>query len=184
MFDHLTGHKEEASGDSLKKITELAALHEELEAEYKLLEAQAKEAKKKFLKVSQEYLPQALMDAGINNFELANGRKVGYKEELTCSIKDIDKLVKFLEDRGDDAIVKVNFDTGKLPQNIVNRIMKDFNDNYGILAEVKTTVHPMTLKSYFTGLLGLKKNSIAEMTIGEVDQDMVNIFTYYKTTVK
>lgn len=184
MLDHLTNHKEEANVDSLKRITNLAQDYTEREVEMKLAEANFNEAKKNFNKVSMELIPEAMMQAGVNSFELTDGRSVSYKEELSASVKDYDKLAKFLEARGDDGLIKVSLEIGKVPQNILNKIMAELADKYGILAEIKTFVHFQTLKSYLSGLVGLKKNSVAEMAIAELDDEMVNVFTFYKTKVK
>ena len=183
-FDHLVNHKEEATEDSLKKIVELAEAYKERKAELELAEAQAKQAKKAFNKVSQELIPEAMQQAGVSSFELTTGEKVAYKEELSASVKDYDRLVGFLSERGDDGIVKVSIEIGKVPQNILNKVIRDLSDKYGILADVKLFVHPMTLKSYFSEICGIKKNSVAEMSVSDIDSQMVGIYTYFKTTIK
>jgi hypothetical protein len=181
---HLEDHEENAPKDQLDRITDLARLMMDLEEELKQADATAKEAKKRFNKVSMELLPEAMMTAGLNNFELDNGATVSYKEELSASVKDYNKLSVFLQDHGDDALLKTSFNVEKLPQNIVNSIMRDFASKYGIDAEIKTFIHPQALKAYLSRMIGLKKGSKAKITIGDIDQEMCSTFTFYKSKVK
>jgi hypothetical protein len=183
-LSHLTEHVEETPQDLLEKITFLAEEHKHLKKMLDYADEQAKQAKKDFNKVSMEMLPEAMMQAGMSSFEMDDGSKVSYKEELTASVKDYTKLEAFLEERGDDGILKVSFEVGKLPKNITNAIMKDLHDKYGIDADVKVFVHSQTLKAYFSRLCGIKKGSTAEMTIGDIDEEMVSTFTFYKSKIK
>ena len=183
-LDYLTNHKEESTEDSLQKIVALSQQFLEAKDELALAEYQAKQAKKRFNTLSMELIPDALMNAGVTSFELTDGSKISYKEEVSTSVKDIERLTKFLEERGDDDIVKTTINVGKLPQNIVNKIMKDFGDKYGLVPEIKSSVHHKTLSSYISTLCGIKKGSEAQLAIGELDPEMINAYTFYKTVVK
>lgn len=185
-LDHLLAeadnHKPEE--DSLKRITELAKTFIEKEEAVALAKANLKIAEQEFNKVSQELIPEAMINAGINNFELDSGKKVSYTEKLSTSVQDQDKLAKFLETRGDDGLVKVTLTLGKTPQNILNKIVRELADKYGLMPDVAQGVHHATVTSYFSRLLGLKKGTTAEISLADIDDTMVNAFTYYKTTVK
>jgi hypothetical protein len=175
---------EAPEGDSLQRITDLANRLKEAITANELAEANAKATKALVNKLSMELLPEAMLEIGMTSFELATGEKVSYQEKLSTTCKDTDKLVKFLEDRGDDGIVKVSIELGKTPQNILNSIVKDLADKYGLLADVKQGVHHSTLTSYFSELCGIKKNTVAKMGLAELDETMVNAYTYYKTKIK
>jgi len=183
-YDHLLNNEDLPQEDSLTKLRGLAELYKEKEKAYKEAEKEAKELKKQFNKVSMELIPDAMTSVGMTSFKLDNGEEVSYSEELNASIKDQGKLTKFLESRGDDALIKTTLELGKIPQNILHRIMRDFEENYGLVPEVKESVHHKTLGAYFKELCGLKKGSVAKMTVAEIDKDMVNIFTYFKTKIK
>lgn len=183
-FSHLTEHKEEASEDLLVKVSRLAKDMLKQQKNVADYEALLKVEKAKLNKLSQELIPQAMSQAGMTKFELDTGETVSCKEEATVSIQDMDKLTKFLEGRGDDGIIKCDMSFGKLPQNIINRLMQDMGEKYDLAPDVKTTVHSQTLKSYFNGLLGFKKGSKAKLSIGELEEGMVNVFTLFKTIIK
>lgn len=182
LLEEADNHQPEE--DSLKRVVELANTFIEKEEALALAEANVAIAKKEFNKVSQELIPEAMINAGINSLKLDSGKEVTYQEKLSTSVQDQDKLAKFLEKRGDDGIVKVTLSLGKTPQNILNRIVSDLADKYGLMPDVDQGVHHATVTSYFSGLLGLKKGSTAEMSLADIDDTMVNAFTYYKTTVK
>jgi len=185
-YSHLVDESvsEVTETDTLKRLEKLAELYTETKLIVEKKEAELKKAKKNFNKISQELIPEAMMSVNMAAIELQDGRMLRVKQELSASVKDYNKLVKFLEDRGDDSIVKTSLELGKLPQNIVNRIMRDFSETYDLFPDVKTSVHHKTLSSYLSKLCGIKKGSKAELPLGALDKDMVNAYTYYKTVVK
>jgi len=185
-YSHLLNDQveDEVTEASLERLVKLADLYKERKKQVEAAEVALKEAKKNFNKLSQELIPETMSSLGMSSFKLDDGREVSYKQELSATVKDYGKLVKFLEDRGDDSIVKTSLELGKLPQNIVNRIMRDFSETYDLFPDVKTSVHHKTLSSYLSKLCGIKKGSKAELPLGALDKDMVNAYTYYKTVVK
>jgi len=152
-------------------------------AELKALELQVKEKKSEVNQLSQGVLPDAMTEAGLQKLELADGSKLEVKEMMSYSVKDMSLLQKFLEERGDDALLKTSLELGKLPSNIVTMVLRTLKDEFSVEAEHKTTIHAATLKAYFNNLLGLGKQE-AEMIAAELDEDMISHYSYYKTTVK
>ena len=183
-LSYLEEHTEDVEEDKLDRIVRLSEMYLELEIELKQAEEGAKQAKKRFNKCSMEQLPEALQSAGMESFKLEDGAEVSYKTELNASVKDYTLLESFLEERGDDALIKTSFNVAQIPKNIVNRIMKDFSDKYGIDADVNTTIHPQTLKAYLMRICGLKKGTVAEVPIGYINQEMVSTFVFYKSKIK
>jgi hypothetical protein len=117
-------------------------------------------------------------------FQLDTGEMVEFKEEINCTVKDIDALYDFLEERGDGNLVKINLEIGKVPKSILSKIVQKVNEEFGILAESKLTIHHSTLRSYIKNLCGIGGQSEAEIPLAALDEDMVKTFTYYKTKVK
>lgn len=185
-LSHLTNHEEATSVDKIDRITELAELYRKRKIAVDATADKAKEAKKAFNQVSMEALPEAMAMAGVKEIELIDGAMVSYKEEANVTVKDIEKLKAFLVHRGDDALLKCSLEFGKLPENIVNKIMSVLDDKFGLTPEIKVFVHPATLKSYFNTMLGLKKKSVAETSMADLNQDAigVSLFTMSKSTVK
>lgn len=170
--------------DSLLNITALAQEYIDKQADYILLEHRAKEAKKLFNKVSQEDIPNAMMEVGLSEIKLANGQKVSFKEDVSCSIKDYNKLDEFLSERGEDGMMKVTLEVGKTPKNILRMILKDLYEKYEITAVPKQFVHPMTMASYVRRLCGINGKTVAEMSVADIDETMLSVYRFYKTTIK
>ena len=184
LLDHLNEEAEQAGEDSLQRIRRLAEDYKDRETIVKRLEAELKEAKKAFNKVSMELIPQAMMEVNIQSFQLDTGENVSFKEEVKASVKDYDRFYNFLEDRGDAALMKISLIIGKVPQSILAKIVQELHNNFGILAETKMFIHPMTLNKYIRELCGLGAAEDAEMTLAELDDAMIAAYTYYKTKVK
>lgn len=183
-LSHLTNHEEQASEDTMEKIVNLVRQYEEKKDALAMAEHNAKQAKKEFNNVSMHMIPDALGQAGLNSIELSNGKKVSYKTEASASVQNMSKFSEFLEEHGDDSLMKCTLEIGKVPTNILQAVLRDLSDKYGIEAEVKQSIHHMTLKSYVEELLGIKKNSSAKMTIGDIDDKMLKVYTFNKTIVK
>lgn len=183
-LDHLTEHvAAEPEATTLEQITEYAMILQNKREELAEIEADVKDKKAVINKLEQELLPEAMLAVGLTEFKLASGKKVSLKEELSCSVKDYSLLGTFLEERGDDALLKSTIEVGKLPDNIVGMILNDLKDKYDIDGTSKTYIHPSTLKAYFKRVCGVGSDVPADVPIAELNEEMVNTFTYYKTTI-
>jgi hypothetical protein len=187
-FKHLEeeadAQEETQKMDSLLLLTTLAKDYQDLEKEYKDLEEQAKEAKKAFNKVSQEYIPNAMMEVGLSEIKLSDGKKVSFKEDVSCSIKDYNLLDDFLTARGEEGMMKMTLEIGKVPNNILQMILQDLTSKYDITAIPKHYVHPQTMASYVRSLCGINGQTEAQMSIAELDEAMLSVYRFYKTTIK
>lgn len=173
-----------AETDSLLHLTALAEEWQEKKAAYLELETQMKDAKKEFNKVSQEDIPNAMMEVGLSEIKLTDGKKVSFKEEVSCSVKDYSKLDQFLSERGDEGLMKITLDVGRVPTNILSSILKDLYTKYDISAIPKQFVHPMTMASYVRKMCGINGKTVAEMSVAEIDDTMLSVYRFYKTTIK
>ncbi|MCP4229077.1 MAG: hypothetical protein GY771_02880 [bacterium] len=187
-FSHLEqsaeNNEQAAKEDSLLHLTALAHDWQEAKDEYLALERQAEQAKKVFNKISQEDIPNTMMQVGLSEIKLINGQKVAYKEDVSCSIKDYDKLDAFLSERGEDGMMKITLEVGKVPKNILRMILQELSEKFEIQAVPKQFVHPATMAAYIRRLCGINGVTEAEVNVAEIDPEMLTVFRYYKTTVK
>lgn len=184
-LSHLTDHVEDQPEvSSLEEISSYGNALIEKKEELAELEAKVKEKKAEVTKLEQELLPQAMLSIGMRSFKLSSGEELSIKEELSCSVKNYDKLYDFLEERGDDALMKTSIEVGKLPQNILNRVLKDLKEKYDLDGTSKLYIHPSTLKAYFRRLCAVGIEGEAQVPLAAIDEDMVSTFTYYKVGIK
>ncbi len=168
--------------DTLTRVMDLATQYDELEGQLKDAEQAAKDAKARFNKVSMELLPEAMM--GMKSITLSDGREVKVTDQLSASVKDYDKLTKFLKGQGDDALLKTTLSIGKVPHNVQNKIIQLLSEKFDIDAEISVNIHPQTLKAYFGKLCGIKAGTVAKVPVGDIDAEMVTLFTFSKTKIK
>lgn len=143
------------------------------------------EAKKRFNRVSQELIPELLMQHGLSEIKLADGAKVAITMEVSPSVKDMNTFVQFLEARGESAIVKTELSFGKLDQSIIKVIQRMLAENLALYPDVKSGVHPMTLKKYIKELCGIGQKEPDDRCIALQDlPECVSAYTFYKTTIK
>ena len=174
----------EAPSDSLAKISKLAKDFKQKQSEVKELEEQLKAKKKEFNKISQDLIPSSMLEVGMTSFQLDSGEHVSFQEEVSVSVKDYDAFYEFLEEQGDDALMKISLVIGKVPKNILAMIIKTINENFGILASSNLYIHPMTLRSYVKSLCGVGGKTEAVMPLSEIDPKMLSTYLFYKTKVK
>jgi hypothetical protein len=184
-FNHLMTQEDDAPDeDSLAKISRLAKAFKQSQETIKGIEDELKREKIIFNKLSQELIPDSMLAVGMTAFQLDTGETVAFKEEVSVTVQDYDSFYKFLEERGDDALMKINLEIGKVPKNILAKMIQTINELFGILATAKMFIHPMTLKKYIKELCGVGGQTEGEITLAELDETMVKTFTFYKTTVK
>lgn len=185
-FAHLVEDAgQEPVGDNvLKQVATLANQWKERKARVEALEAQLKEAKAEFNKVSQDALPNLLLQHGLGKISLATGEAIIVKEEVSASIKNMGRFYEFLLERGDAALVKTDLSFGKVPPEILDKIQSMLADTFDLYPEMKQVIHPQTLQKYIRDLCGIGGASEAAVPLSALDEDMITVFTYYKTTVK
>lgn len=185
-FAHLLGETEkEPVGDNvLRQVADLAAEWKVRKARVEALEAALKEAKLEFNKVSQEALPNILLTNGLGKVNLATGESITIKEEVSASVKHMGRFYEFLLERGDGSLVKTDLSFGKIPPEILDKIQTYLADTYDLYPEMKQVIHPQTLQKYIRDLCGIGGNTEASIPVSALDENMITVFTYYKTTVK
>ncbi len=137
--------------EQLRQVSVLASKIKEGSEEVALLEERLKEAKKEQTKLTDEELPQLLMELGMSSFKLKDGTAVEIKKTYGASIPVADRPQAFqwLRDNGYGDIVKnviaCNFGMGE------DSKADEFYSiarSKGYVPDKKTEVHSSTLRAF------------------------------------
>lgn len=147
----------EISSTELREITALISAQLRLEQELLHAQATVQELEHKLRRVSDELLPDALVNLNISEFKLADGSSVKVKQLLEAGITEqkAPEAFKWLRGHGFGDLIKhqlvVKFSRGeeeklkKLKPELL-KLGVDFND--------KEQVHPQTLKAFCSEQMG------------------------------
>lgn len=183
-FSHLTGQDCTQQQDTLLVLTTLAEEWKQRKQAVEEAERVLKAAKAAFNKVSQEDIPNTMIDAGLSEIKLSDGSKVAFKEDVSCSVKDYRKLQSFLTERGEEGMLKITLEIGNVPSSILNMILRDLSEKYELSAVPKQFVHPATMAAYVRRLCGINGVCPTEIPVSALDDTMLSVYSYYKTTIK
>jgi len=135
----------------LKDLVEAAKYQQHLETKIAEFEEELKNYKEMQRRQSQEIVPNMMAELEINSFELDNGYKVSIKDAYYASIPEANLYACFewLRQSGLDGIIKtvVAANFGKGEDQEAQKVL-DLLTEAGIVADVKSTIHPQTLKSF------------------------------------
>jgi hypothetical protein len=182
--------EEAARPHDLTELAPLVTLMKEQKAEVERLKAELEEAEAAYKKTAQQDVPAVMNYVGYSAIELASGERVKVKEDAAVSVPE-DKeaaFFKFLADRGDQDIIKLQFAFPRMPA-AKRQLLFDLLDANEFEFEFKEGVHPQTLKSYFKKLLGVGEEDREEgIQAGkyvhpDVVRDFTQIFVYYVTSI-
>lgn len=89
-------------------MSQLATQQVELEQQLAAAEAEVKRITKDLRDVAENKLPEALLEAGVSEFTLADGTRVGVAETLYCSVpkKRLDEVIEWLRQTENAAMVR------------------------------------------------------------------------------
>ena len=139
------------SKDLLQSISKTAAAQVAAEEAVADAEAKLKEAKARLETISKQTLPALMRQAGMSEFKLDDGTKITVKEDFHCGISEERAPLAFewLRRNNFDGILKtklgIEFQKGqdavaiKLAETLIKK---------GLPADLKSSVHPQTLKSF------------------------------------
>lgn len=129
----------------------LAGAMVEAETHFKKLEEEAKEAKKSFLEIQQEDLPGLMIEVGLSELTLEDGRRVKVTEEVNAAITAANHpdAMAWLGENGFDGIVKsvVSIEYGRSEVAAAEALTDELQAK-GLPVQFKRTVHPQTLKAF------------------------------------
>jgi len=161
----------------LKQITTMAHLMERQENKVTDLEEQLKAAKEDLRRTAEEDLPQAMIEAGVSELRLDNGRPLKLEEDAKTSItgKTRTAALRWLMDNGYAGLIKTEvvarFNRGAHDEalELSRRIAGEHEE-----VELKETVHAGTLKAFV-------KEQMREGN--PIPMDLFNVHPYQKATL-
>lgn len=140
---------EELATDTLTTIRILATRLDECERDIAVLEHHLKDAKEKKRQIAEVELPEIMNTIGMQDFTLADGKKVKLTVFYDAKIKNQTEAFAYLESVGDESIIKdtvtLNFERGDHDR--ADAIVEQLADQ-GVALKRKEDVHPSTLKAY------------------------------------
>ena len=142
---------ESLNTEGLRTIAEIARAVRQKEEELQNLELLAKKAKAELLKLTDEDLPNLIMELGVRDFTLDDGTKVEIKSTYGAHIKvdNRDEAFAWLKKAGHDDIIKnvTSCQFGRGEDNQAIDFVK-LAESQGFPVTQKRDVHPSTLKAF------------------------------------
>jgi len=175
FLKHAQDDSNDVGMDEMLELKNLVETYDEYSKLVENLEEQLKTAKASFNRVSSELIPTFLNQHGFEEFKLLDGRKVTVKKDISVSVKDFQAFKKFLADRHELDIVKINCAFDRMPDTMMNELF-DFLNKGEYSFALDESVHHQTQKKYFKELLN---------TMNRTDlPDWVSIFDIVSTKIK
>jgi hypothetical protein len=135
----------------LTNISNLMKLQIELEDDITDLEERLTEMNEKLDHVKKELLPEAMLEIGMERFDLSSGEKLAIKRIIGASIKlsNREEAYQWLRKNGFGSLIKGEIVT-KFPAGKEKDMRKLFKEILAkkYLAEMKETVHTQTLGAF------------------------------------
>jgi hypothetical protein len=137
--------------EQLSMVSRLADQQLALERDIEQLEAELKEKKNTYVKVSQVDLPDAMAAINMSSFKLANGASIDIKKGVDASIKVNDKPMAYswLREHGHGAIIKNEF---KVPFGAGEDALAEKLDNFLQTLDHEynssVSIHTQTLRAW------------------------------------
>jgi len=137
--------------DGIQSISVLAETQLDLEGQMEEKENELKVLKEKHRRISQDLLPEALMEAGVSEFKLKDGTKVStltyYSARITPDSRE--EAFSWLRDNNFADLIKntVSVSFGR-DEDETAKILLDELSGQGLNTAQKEWVEPMTLKAF------------------------------------
>lgn len=136
--------------ERLGALSDLVLKMRELEGEIKACNAVIKEFKKEHERLSEQLIPEMMVELGIAGLELTDGKKLTIDKAYFAKIPDDKKSEAFnwLADNGYEALIKTDITTsfGKGEGDKVTSLKQTLVEGQYSF-EAKDNVHPQTLKA-------------------------------------
>ncbi len=140
---------EEMSQEKLNTLAILAQEARKLEGDIEFDEAALKTKKERFNLIVEKLIPDVMIEMSITEIKLITGEKLIMKKFYGASIKDEfqERAFAWLREHGHDSLIKNKIEAsfGKGEDAKIAELMKILAP---LGATCKTSVHPMTLKSF------------------------------------
>lgn len=162
----------------MKRLTEMAEILDERQARVDWLTAELGVAKAALREVQEEHLPELMIEVGVSELKLADGRPLKLVEDCKAAIteKTHDEAVKWLIENNFGGLIKTEVVT-RFPRgshdravDACDKLAAEFDE-----VELKEVVHPSTLKAFVK----------ERLTKGDaVPMDLFNVHPYQKAVLK
>ena len=137
--------------DGIQSISVLAETQVDLEKQIEDKENEMKVLKEKHRRISQDLLPEALLEAGVSEFKLKDGTKVStltyYSARITPD--DREEAFNWLRENDFADLIKntVSVSFGRDEDDAAKELLDELSSN-GMNTTQKEWVEPMTLKAF------------------------------------
>ena len=163
--------KPEEVEDSLKEVGECAEALVKLQHYKEQLESYLKTLNRQIEELSSYFIPKLMSNAGLRDFTLESGAKVTCKETLFASLPKEDpkartSALNWINEHGGGSIIKDTVNVESPSPELLSLLEGKF------AYERKQDIHPATLKSFMSELLGYKKNAVAQLDVEEVPPEL------------
>tara|TARA_R110000764_G_scaffold81397_2_gene161217 strand:- start:251 stop:802 length:552 start_codon:yes stop_codon:yes gene_type:complete len=153
MKEQIDFEKEQVNvtDDGIQSISVLAETQLDLEGQMEEKENELKVLKEKHRRISQDLLPEALMEAGVSEFKLKDGTKVStltyYSARISPDMRE--EAFGWLRDNNFADLIKntVSASFGRDEDETANELLDELNSK-GLNTTQKEWVEPMTLKAF------------------------------------
>lgn len=127
-------------------------------------------------------MPTIMADNKVANYTLENGVKVASKTSVYASLPKEDqaareRALKWINEQGGGGLIKDKLVVESPTQDLIDSVKGKFP------MERLRDVHPATLKSFVSDLLGYKKGSVAKVTEDEIPPEL-HVYVKNAVTVK
>lgn len=112
--DFLKQEVESITTNEVHELAEFIKEYDYLVNELTKLDQVTAKFKKRFNTLSFETIPDFLLQHGISEMKLHDGRKVTIKEDISATVKDKVAFRQWLKDRNEDDIIKTKYIFAKL----------------------------------------------------------------------
>jgi len=168
--------------DSLTEIAETAKRLIAVRKDIAMMEINLETLKKKEKALSQETMPDLLLEHGLTSITLETGEKITITEEVYSTLaKDPIKrrfVLKWIVKNGGAAIIK-KLCTVEEPE----KVLIDFLNEMDIPYDATQDIHHSTLRAWWRSKLGITKGSLQEIEVGDIPKE-ASVFIYKKTKIK
>lgn len=166
------------NNEGLSTIAEFATAISAQELRVEELEEQLKEAKRELRSLTDEKLPQLLLELGVSEFKLEDGTKVTVKNIYGATIPAArrEEAYQWLRDHGHGDLIKnvISASFGMGEDQLAQKF-KDTAKENGLICEQKMSVHSQTLKGFVKGEIEKGR---------DVPQDLFGVFVSQRAIIK
>lgn len=166
------------NNEGLSTIAEFATAISAQELRVEELEEQLKEAKRELRSLTDEKLPQLLLELGVSEFKLEDGTKVTVKNIYGATIPAArrEEAYQWLRDHGHGDMIKnvISASFGMGEDQLAQKF-KDTAKENGLICEQKMSVHSQTLKGFVRGEIEKGR---------DVPQDLFGVFVSQRAVIK